>query len=54
LFDLAKLGYKSRLEEGVACISITAAITVPKETAADQRIREGWALKCTKKAYRFN
>lgn len=27
LLDLAKLGYKSRLEEGVACISITAAVT---------------------------
>lgn len=36
LLDLAKLGYKSRLEEGVACISITAAVTVPKETAADR------------------
>ena len=54
LFDLAKLGYKSRLEEGVACISIPAAVTVPKETASDKLIREGWALKCTKKAYRFN
>ena len=54
LFDLAILGYKSRLEEGVACISIPAAVTVPKETASDQCIREGWALKYTKKAYRFN
>jgi len=53
-FDLAKLGYKSRLGEGVACIPITAAVTVPKETAADQCIREGWALKCAKKAYPFN
>ena len=54
LLDLAKLGYKSRLEEGMACISITAAVTVPKETATDQCVHEGWALKCTKKAYRFN
>lgn len=54
LLDLAKLGYKSRLEEGVARISITDAVTVPKETATDQCIREGWALKCVKKAYRFN
>ena len=54
LLDLAKLGYKSRLEEGMACISITAAVTVPKETATDQCIHEGWALKCTKKAYHFN
>ena len=54
LLDLAKLGYKSRLEKGVACISITAPITVSNETAADQCIREGWALKCAKKAYRFN
>ena len=39
------------------CISITAAVTVPKETAADQYIqyiREGWDLKCAKKAYRVN
>ena len=51
------MGYKSRLEEGVPCISITAAVTVPKETAADQYIqyiREGWDLKCAKKAYRVN
>ena len=54
LLDLAKLGYKSRLEEGGACISIPAAVTVPKETASDQCIREGWALNCSKKVYRFN
>ena len=54
LLDLAKLGYKSCLEEGMACISITAAVTVPKETATDQCVHEGWALKCTKKAYCFN
>ena len=54
MLDLAKLGYKSRLEEGGACISIPAAVTVPKETASDQCIREGWALKCSKKVYRFN
>ena len=54
MLDLAKLGYKSLLEEGGACISIPAAVTVPKETATDRCIREGWALKCSKKAYRFN
>ena len=54
LLDLAKLGYKSRLEEGGACIAIPAAVTVPKETASDQCIREGWALNCSKKVYRFN
>ena len=54
LLDLAKLGYKSRLEEGGACISIPAAVTVPKETASDQCIREGWVLKCSKKVYCFN
>ena len=54
MLDLAKLGYKYRLEEGVAHISITAAVTVSTETATDQCIREGWALKCAKKAYRFN
>ncbi|XP_078368927.1 uncharacterized protein LOC144652746 [Oculina patagonica] len=54
LLDLAKLGYKSRLEEGVGCISIPAAVSVSKETSSDQVIGEGWALKCTKKPYRFN
>ena len=54
LLDLAKLGYKSRLEEGGACISITAPITAQKKTTTDQCIHEGWALKCAKKAYRFN
>ena len=54
MLDLAKLGYKYHLEEGVAHISITAAVTVSTETATDQCIREGWALKCAKKAYCFN
>ena len=52
LLDLAKLGYKSRLEEGVGYISISAPAV--KETADESRINEGWALKTTKKAYRFN
>ena len=54
LLDLAKLGYKSRLEEGGACISITAPIAAQKETSTDQCIGEGWALKCAKKGYPFN
>lgn len=54
LLDLAKLGYKSHLEEGEGCISIAAAVTVSKEASADLSIQEGWALKCAKKAYRFN
>ena len=54
MLDLAKLGYKYHLEEGVAHISITAAVTVSTETATDQCICEGWALKCAKKAYGFN
>ena len=54
MLDLDKLGYKSRLEEGGACIFIPAALPVPKETATDPCIHEDWALKCSKKAYRFN
>ena len=53
LLDLAKLGYKSRLEEGVGSISIPASATMPKKTA-NVSLEEGWALKRTKKSYRFN
>ena len=53
LLDLAKLGYKSRLEEGVAHITITASV-VTKEAAHESCIKEGWALKIAKKPYRFS
>ena len=53
LLDLAKLGYKSRLEEDVGSISIPASATMPKKTA-NVSLEEGWALKRTKKSYRFN
>ena len=53
LLDLAKLGYKFRLEEGVGSISIPASAPVAKKSA-NVPIEEGWALKRTKKAYRFS
>ena len=53
LLDLAKLGYKSRLEEGVGHITITASV-VTKEAAHESCIKEGWALKIAKKPYRFS
>ena len=54
LLDLAKLGYKSLLEEGVGCIVSSAPAVTKEATSGDLSIQEGWALKCAKKAYRFN
>ena len=52
LLDLAKLGYKAQLEEGAGHITITAPVT--EGALDDVYIKEGWALKCVKKPYRFN
>ena len=51
LFDLAKIGYQSWLEEGVGVVpSITPGLTEnSSETAC-----EGWALRAAKKCYRFS
>jgi len=54
LLDLAKTQYAARLQEGVG---ITPALKSqePSESAdAVSKVEEGWALKETKKAYRFN
>ena len=53
LLDLAKLGYKFHLEEGVGSILIPASAPVAKKSA-NVPIEEGWALKRTKKAYCFS
>ena len=49
LLDLAKLDYKSRLEEGTTSQVISFA-----STSGEVEVKEGWALKPSKKAYRFN
>ncbi len=53
LFDLAKIGYKSALEEGVGIIPTLKAVSgIDRQT--DQCNEEGWALKSSNKAYRFS
>lgn len=57
LMDLAKVGYKSRLEEGVGALPTIRASM--HSLSSDQSLngvpaKEGWALRTTKKAYRFS
>ena len=56
LLDLAKLGYKSRLEEGTTSQVISSASfrDTREATSGEVEVKEGWALKPSKKAYRFN
>ena len=51
--DLAKMGYKSALEEGVGALPTlkTSSLSQDYPIAAS---KEGWALKAAKKAYRFS
>lgn len=51
LFDLAKIGYQARLEEGVGVVpTITPELTESSSVTAS----EGWALRAAKKYYRFS
>ena len=53
LLDLAKLGYQQILEEGVGVVPTMRAISmVNKQGTAI--LTEGWALRPTKRAYRFS
>ncbi|RMX52493.1 hypothetical protein pdam_00025781, partial [Pocillopora damicornis] len=56
LLDLAKLDYKSRLEEGTTSqvISFASFRDTREATSGEVEVKEGWALKPSKKAYRFN
>ena len=56
MLDLAKLGYKSRLEEGTTSqvISFASFRDTREATSGEVEVKEGWALKPSKKAYRFN
>lgn len=53
LLDLAKIAYKSALEEGVGTIPTLQPVP-GSERRTDCCNKEGWALKSTKKAYRFS
>ena len=50
VIDLAKMGYKSTLEEGVGVLP-TSTLSQDYPIAA---AKEGWALKAVKKAYQFS
>lgn len=52
LMDLAKMGYKSLLEEGTGALPTLKASISHEESAAMPK--EGWALKPAKKSYRFS
>ena len=53
LLDLAKMGYKSSLEEGVGVVP-TLQASKSLEKSSTSRLAEGWALRASKKAYRFS
>ena len=52
LIDLAKIGYKSYLEEGVGMLPSLQAPVRHQEARVSPT--EGWALRAVKKAYRFS
>ncbi|KAK3724599.1 hypothetical protein QZH41_001747 [Actinostola sp. cb2023] len=54
LIDLAKLGYKRHLEEGVGVMPTLQACTSHGTEESTAPLIEGWALRTTKKAYRFS
>ena len=53
LMDLAKMGYKSYLEQGVGTLPSLRASTRQQEIP-ELPFKEGWGLKAAKKTYRFN
>ena len=52
LMDLAKIGYKSYLEEGVGKLPSLQAPVQQEDSRVS--LREGWALRVVRKAYRFS
>ena len=53
LIDLAKMGYKAALEEGVGALPTLKTSTLSQDYPAAVA-KEGWALRAAKKAYRFS
>lgn len=54
LMDLAKMRYQQALEEGVGVIPTLKATPGDDSTISVATVSEGWALRVTKKACRFN
>lgn len=57
LLDHAKLGYKSRLEEGIGyTVSVTSVSSAVRKEVPPSglQVEKGWALKCIKKPFCFN
>ncbi|KAK3738179.1 hypothetical protein QZH41_007176, partial [Actinostola sp. cb2023] len=51
---LAKLGYKQMLEEGVGVVPTLQTSSASHKNQGGSVLIEGWALRSTKKSYRFN
>ena len=54
LLDLAKLGYKSRLEEGEPAFLSLLPLQSQRRLQLTSAYVKGWALKCSNKAYCYN
>ena len=54
LLDLAKMGYKSSLEDGAGVIPTLQASKAGHEGRNASPLAEGWALRASKKTYRFS
>ena len=54
ILDLAKLGYKRALEEGVGVVPTLKARSDTNNEKSVSELETGWALRPTKKSYRFN
>lgn len=55
LFDLAKLGYQSRLAAGIGTVPTLMACNVSEGLVRGREtLNEGWSLRATKKSYRFS
>ena len=53
VIDVAKMGYKSALEEGVGVLPTLKPSTLSQDYPI-AAAKEGWALRAVKKAYRFS
>ena len=54
LSDVAKVKYASLLQEGVGSIPSAHPTSTKEPVVSSTTLSEGWALRSTKKAYRFN
>lgn len=54
LLDLAKIGYKSCLEEGVGTLPTLKPSLTEETGSSPSTVKEGWSLRASKKNYRFS